>query len=95
MKRKHVVTWTKLAGGTSEHIAPAQWMEVGFVAAANGSLSASINGEEIFAGVQPRCKGLMQGFAAVGTHLNLADFDNLSVAQAQNERGPYLTSLNT
>jgi len=93
--RKHVVTWTKLAGGTSEHIAPAQWMEVGFVAAANGSLSASINGEEIFAGVQPRCKGLMQGFAAVGTHLNLADFDNLSVAQAQNERGPHLTSLNT
>ena len=90
-----MVTWTKLAGGTSEHIAPAQWMEVGFVAAANGSLSASINGEEIFAGVQPRCKGLMQGFAAVGTHLNLADFDNLSVAQAQNERGPYLTSLNT
>jgi hypothetical protein len=77
--RKHVLTWTKLAGGTSEHIAPAQWMEVGFGVAANGSLSASINGEEIFAGVQPRCKGLMQGFAAVGTHLNQADFDDLSV----------------
>ena len=76
------MTWTKLAGGTSEHIAPAQWMEVGqvgFGVAANGSLSASINGEEIFAGVQPRCKGLMQGFAAVGTHLNQADFDDLSV----------------
>eukprot|EP01051_Picozoa_sp_SAG22_P014960 SAG22_NODE_1890_length_3373_cov_1.512523_2_plen_775_part_00 len=85
--RKRALSWTWLAGGTSKHITPARWMQVrfGIGAAANttGLLSASINGDEIFAGVQLRCKGLMRGFAAVGTHLNLADFDNLSIAQGK------------